>query len=112
MGSLSWTLSRSAAFFKLTADQGLVVDWIRRLKPGQTLTPEYKRGLILRALSAARRGDTAMLNQQKLLTVYAFRVQVRFGKYFFLAFFAGFNPGLTYNIAAVRTRWWLRSYSS
>ena len=31
----------------------------------------------------------------KLLTVDAFRVQVRFGKYIFLAFFAGFSPGLT-----------------
>ena len=47
-----------------------------------------------------------MLRQQKLLTVDAFPVQVRFEKYFFLAFFAGFNPGL------VRTHWWLRSYSS
>ena len=46
-----------------------------------------------------------MLCQQKLLTVDAFRVQVRFEKYFFLAFFAGFNPGLTY-IAVVRTHWW------
>ena len=40
-------------------------------------------------------GYTAMLRQQKLLTVDAFRVQVRFGKYIFLAFFAGFSPGLT-----------------
>ena len=36
-----------------------------------------------------------MLRQQKLLTVDAFRVQVWFGKYIFLAFFAGFSPGLT-----------------
>ena len=43
----------------------------------------------------ARRGYKAMLPQQKLLTVDVFRVQVQFGKYFFLAFFAGFNPGLT-----------------
>ena len=82
-------------FFKLTADQGLVVDWIRRLKQGQTLTPVHKRGLIFRAHSVARRGYTAMLSRQKLLTIDAFRVQVRFGKYFFLALFAGFNPGLT-----------------
>ena len=47
------------------------------------------------ALSVARRGYTAILRQQKLLTVDAFRVQVRFGKDIFLAFFAGFSPGLT-----------------
>ena len=82
-------------FLKFTADQGLVVDCKRRLKPGQTLTPEHKRGLIFRALSVARSGHTVMLRQQKILTADAFRVQVRFGKYFFLAFFAGFNPGLT-----------------
>ena len=58
-----------------------------------THTPE--RGLIFRALSVAQRGYTAMLRQQKLLTVDAFSVQVRFGKYIFLAFFAGFSPGLT-----------------
>ena len=34
-----------------------------------------------------------MLSQQKLLTVDAFRVQVRFGEYIFLAFLAGFSPG-------------------
>ena len=49
-----------------------------------------------------------MLRQQKLLTVDAFCVQVRFRKYIFLAFFAGFSPGL----AVVRTHWWLRSYAS
>ena len=76
-------------FFKLTAAQGLVDDWIT----GSSNTPE--RGLIFRALSVARRGYTAMLHQQKLLTVDAFRVQVRFGKCIFLAFFAGFSPGLT-----------------
>ena len=64
-------------------------------KPGQTLTPKHKQGLIFRALSVARRGYTAMLRQQKILTADAFRVQVRFAKYLFLAFFAGFNPGLT-----------------
>ena len=31
----------------------------------------------------------------KLLAVDAFRVQVQLGKYIFLAFFAGFDPGLT-----------------
>ena len=67
----------------------------RRLKPGQTLTQTPDRGLIFRALSVARRGYRAMLRQQKLLTVDAFRVQVRFGKYIFLAFFTGFSPGLT-----------------
>ena len=50
---------------------------------------------MFRALSVARRGYRAMLRQQKLLTVDAFRVKVRFGKYIFLAFFAGFSPGLT-----------------
>ena len=70
--------------------------WLdRRLKPGQRLTQTPDRGLIFRALSVARRGYRAMLRQQKLLTVDAFRVQVRFGKYIFLAFFAGFSPGLT-----------------
>ena len=81
-------------FFKLTANQGLVVDWIAgSRKVRHTHTPE--RGLIFRALSVARRGYTAILRQQKLLTVDAFRVQVRFGKYIFLAFFAGFSPGST-----------------
>ena len=83
-------------FLKLTADQGLVVDWIagsRKVRHTHTHTPE--RGLIFRALSVARRGYTAILRQQKLLTVDAFRVQVRFGKYIFLAFFAGLSPGLT-----------------
>ena len=77
--------SRSAFFLKLTADQGLVVDWIAgSSKVRRSHTPE--RGLIFRALSVARRGYTGMLRQQKLLTVNAFRVQVRFGKYIFLAF--------------------------
>ena len=73
---------------KLTADQGLVVDWIAG--PSQVRhshTPD--RGLIFALflwLDAAT---------PKLLTVDAFRVQVRFGKYIFLAFFAGFSPGLT-----------------
>ena len=85
---------RGHLFFKLTADQGLVVDWIAGSRSDtHTHTPE--RGLSFRALSVARRGYTAILRQQKLLTVDAFRVQVRFGKYIFLAFFAGFSPGLT-----------------
>ena len=66
-----------------------------RLKQCQTLTHTPERGLIFRALSVARRGYTAMLRQQKFLTVDAFRVQVQFGKNIFLAFFAGFSPGLT-----------------
>ena len=70
---------------KLTADQGLVVDWIAGSSKVRH-TPE--RGFIFRALSVARRGYTAILRQQKLLTVDAFRVQVRFGKYIFVAFFA------------------------
>ena len=77
-------------FLKLTTDQG----WLligSQAQQGQTLTPEHKRGLIFHALSVARRGYTAMLRQQKLLTVDAIRVQV----YISLAFFAGFNPGLT-----------------
>ena len=79
-------------FWKLTADQGLVVDWIGGSR-SDTHAPE--RGLIFRALSVARRCYTAILHQQKLLTVDAFRAQVWFGKYIFLAFFAGFSPGLT-----------------
>ena len=51
-----------------------------------THTPE--RGLIFRTLSVARRGCTAILRQQKLLTVDAFRVQVRFGKFIFFLHFA------------------------
>ena len=43
----------------------------RRLKQGQTLTLTPKRGIIFRALSVARRGYTAMLRQQKFLTVDA-----------------------------------------
>ena len=63
------------------------------LKPGQTLTPE--RGLIfLRSFCGSTRLHGHAMSA-KLLTVDAFRVQVRFGKYIFLAFFAGFNPGLT-----------------
>ena len=54
--------------------QGICCWLDRRLKQGQTHTPE--RGLIFRALSVARRGYTATLRQQKLLTVDAFRVQV------------------------------------
>ena len=60
---------------------------------GQTLAHTPEQGLIFRAFSVARRGYTAILRQQKLLTVDAFRVQVRFEKYIFLAFFAGFSPG-------------------
>ena len=58
-------------FLKLTADQGLVVDWIAHshLRINET---------IFRTLSVARRGYTAMLCQQKVLTVDAFHVQVRF----------------------------------
>ena len=74
----------SAFFFKLTADQGLVLD--RRLKQGQTLAHTPERGFIFRALSVARRGYTAILRQQKLLTVDAFCVKVRFGNIFFLHF--------------------------
>ena len=66
----------------------------RRLKPGQTVTPEHKRGYIFRALSVARRGYTAMLRPQKIMIADAF--VFRYGlKFFFSAFFAGFNPGLT-----------------
>ena len=77
----------------MTADQGLVVDWIAgSSKVRHSHTPE--RGLIFRAFSVGRRGYTAILRQQKLLTVDAFRVHVRFGKYIFHAFFNGFSPGL------------------
>ena len=88
----SWTLSRSAVFLKLTADQGLVVDWITGSSKVRH-TPEL--GFIFRTLSVAQRGYAATLRQQKLLTVDAFRVQVWFGKYIFLAFLASFSPGLT-----------------
>ena len=72
----------------------MFVDWIAgSSNVRHSHTPE--QGLTFRALSVARRGYTAMLRQQNLLTLDAFRVQVRFGKYIFLAFFAGFNPGLT-----------------
>ena len=91
----SWTLSRSAVFSKLTSDQGLVVDWIGGLRSDQTHTHTPERGLIFRALSVAPRGYKAIQRQQKLLAVDAFHVQVWFGKYIFLAFFAGFSPGLT-----------------
>ena len=70
-------------FFKLTADQGLVIG---SQAQGKSDTPE--RGLIFRALSVARLGCTAILRQQKLLTVDAFRVQVRFGKFIFFLHFS------------------------
>ena len=58
------------------------------------LSIPHKRGLIFRALPMARCGYTAMQRQQK--TADASRAQVWFGKnIFFLAFFAGFNPGWT-----------------
>ena len=72
-------------FFKLTADLGLVVDWIARLKPGQTLTLPPERRLIFHAFC----GSTQLhshATSANLLTVDAFRVQVRFGKNIFLAF--------------------------
>ena len=91
-----WTLSRSAVFlfcfvffffFSLTAHRELVVDWIAG-KIQVRHTPEHKRGLIFCAVSVARRGYTAMLLQQKLLTVDGFRVQVENGleNIFFLHF--------------------------
>ena len=72
-------------FLKLTADQGLVIG-SRKVRHTHTHTPE--RGLIFHALSVARCGCTAVLHQQKLLTVDAFRVQVRFGKFIFFLHFS------------------------
>ena len=64
-------------------------DWVAGLrKVRHTHTPE--RGLIFRALSLARRGCTAILPQQKLLTVDAFRVQVRFANLYFSCIFRCF----------------------
>ena len=89
----SFDSSRSELFFKLTADQVMVFDWIAG--SSQVRTPKHKRGLIFRhgypailrhlrlltvvafrALSVVHCGYTAMLRQPKLLTVVAFRVQV------------------------------------
>ena len=39
--------------------------------------------------------DRRLATSTKALDSRSFRVQVRLGKYIFLAFFAGFNPGLT-----------------
>ena len=79
----------SCFFFKLTADQGLVVDWIAVSSYVRHLSINDKRGLIFRALSVARRGYTTMLRHQKLKeergswergwTVDSFRVQVENG---------------------------------
>ena len=78
-----------AVFLKLTAVQGLVIGSQAKGKSDtHTHTPE--RGLIFRALSVARRGCTAILPQQKLLTVDAFRVQVRFGNLYFSCIFRCF----------------------
>ena len=49
----------SCFFFKLTADQVLVFDWIAGST--QVHSPKHKRGFIFRALSVARRGYTAIL---------------------------------------------------
>ena len=99
-------------FFKLSADQELVVDWIA----GEIQvrhTPQHKRGLIFRAVSVARRGYTAMLRQQKLLTVDAFRVQVENGlENIFFLHFSLVSIQVWHHITVVRTHWWLRSYSS
>ena len=79
-------------FLKLTADQGLVVDWIAG--PSQVRhshTPD--RGLIF-ALFLWLDTATQPRYVSKALDSRCFSVQVRFGKYIFLAFFAGFSPGL------------------
>ena len=80
-----------SCFFEVDRWPGTCCWLDRRLKPGQILTQTPDRGLIFRVLSVARRGYRAMLRQQKLLTVDAFRVQVRFGKYIFLASFRWFQ---------------------
>ena len=59
----------------------------------QTLQNTVDRGLIFALFLST--GLRSHATSTKLLTVDAFRVQVRFGKYIFLAFFAGFSPGLT-----------------
>ena len=103
---VNWHLSKQGIRWPVSRDH--IIDrwpgtgcWLdRRLKLGQTLTPEHKRGLIFCALSVARRGYKAMLHQQKLLE-----------KIFFLHF-SLVSIQVWHNIAVVRTHWWLRSYSS
>ena len=61
----------------------------------------------------ARRGYKAILREQKILTVHAFRVQVENGlENIFFPAFALVSIQVWHNLAVVRTRWWLRSYSS
>ena len=72
-------------------------------------SPEHKRGFILRALSVARRGYTAILYiNESSYTVNAFRVQVENG--FSFCIFRWFQSSLTYDICG--RPWWLRGYSS
>ena len=83
-----------SAFLKLTADQVLVFDWIAG--SGQVVHLNVNKAFFC-AVSAARRGYTAILREQELLAVDVFCVQVENGleNIFFPAFIAGFNSGLT-----------------
>ena len=79
-------------FFKLTADQVLVFDWIA--VSTQVNLPKHKRGFIFRAPSVALRGYTVILRQLWFLHSQRFSCSggKRFRKCFLSAFFAGFNP--------------------
>ena len=64
-------------FFKLTADHVLVFHWIAN--SGQVRHLNVNEAYFFRTLSAARRGYTAILLDQELLAIDAFRVQVEKG---------------------------------
>ena len=101
--------------FNLTADQVLVFDWIAGST--QVNSPKYKRGLLFRSLSVARRGYTAILHQLSSSTIvltqstlFVFRWKtVR--KMFSFRIFRWFQSSLTY-YDICGPHWWLRSYSS
>ena len=90
-------------FFKFTADQVLVYDWIAGST--EVNSPKHKRGFIFCALSFARRGYKAILRQLYFLNSQRFSCSggKRFGKCFLFAFFAGFNPVWHIIIAVVHT---------
>ena len=82
------TLSRSTVFLKLTTDPGLVVDWIAdstQIRHSHLNEAQFSHSF---CGSTQLHIDATLV---KLLTVNAFRVQVRFGKYIFLAFFLLFS---------------------
>ena len=85
---------RSQLFFsKLTADQGLVVDWIAGSE-SDTHTHTWTRLNFLCSVCGSTRLHSHSTST-KALDSRCFLCSGTLWKYIFLAFFAGFSPGLT-----------------